>query len=164
MRWFSTLLVVFILTVACVGTAPTNIPASTVDVGATVDAAVEATRAVERAADATAEAARAADATAEAARAAVPTPTPVVPTPTPVVMTIYAPTPEPYVAPSGQHGGGNRGNVQVSPGTARRSGLVFAARHASRKGWSPEGVCKVSWPVPCWRTREVFTEVMSGGR
>ncbi len=63
-------------------------PSPTLDVPATVEAAVEATRTVDRSVQATSEA------WAEATRAALPTATP-------VVMTIYAPTPEPYVAAPG---------------------------------------------------------------
>ena len=88
MRWFVPLVFVVVLVLGCSGAAPTALPAPTVDVSATVEAAVEATRAVDRSVSATSEA------RAEAIRAASPTATP-------VVMTIYAPTPEPYVAAPG---------------------------------------------------------------
>ena len=88
MRWFVPLVFVVVLVLGCSGAAPTSTPSPTVDVSATVDAAVEATRAVDRSVSATSEA------RSEAPRAAVPTATP-------VVMTIYAPTPEPYVAALG---------------------------------------------------------------
>ena len=88
MRWFVPLVFVVVLILGCSGAAPTALPAPTVDVSATVEAAVEATRAVDRSVSATSEA------RAGATRAAVPTATP-------VVMTIYAPTPEPYVAAPG---------------------------------------------------------------
>ena len=88
MRWFVPLAFLVILMLGCSGAAPTALPAPTVDVSATVEAAVEATRAVDRSVSATLEA------RAESTRAAVPTATP-------VVMTIYAPTPEPYVAAPG---------------------------------------------------------------
>ena len=88
MRWFVPLVFIVVLILGCSGTAPTAIPAPTVDVSATVDAAVEATRAVDRSVSATVEA------RVEATRVAAPTVTP-------VVMTIYAPTPEPYVAAPG---------------------------------------------------------------
>lgn len=97
MRWFL-LLLVGILLVGCSTAAPTYTTAPTVDVAATVDAAVEATRVVERAVEATV------DARVEATKAA-PTHTPV-PTPTPVVMTVFVPTPKPYVSAPGsiEHG------------------------------------------------------------
>ena len=88
MRWFVPLVFVLVLILGCSGAAPTAIPAPTVDVSATVEAAVEATRAVDRSVSATLEA------RAEATRAAAPTATP-------VVMTVYAPTPESYVAAPG---------------------------------------------------------------
>ena len=88
MRWFLTLAIVSVLVAACSASTPTQTPSPTVDLEATIDAAVEATRTVERAVAATV------DASVEATRAAAPTATP-------VVMTIYAPTPEPYVAPPG---------------------------------------------------------------
>ena len=88
MRWFVPLVFLVVLMLGCSGAAPTALPAPTVDVSATVEAAVEATRAVDRSVSATLEA------RADATRAAVPTATP-------VVMTIYAPTPEPYVAAPG---------------------------------------------------------------
>ena len=88
MRWFVPLVFMVVLVMGCSGAAPTALPAPTVDVSATVEAAVEATRAVDRSVSATLEA------RAESTRAAVPTATP-------VVMTIYAPTPEPYVAAPG---------------------------------------------------------------
>ena len=88
MRWFVPLVFVVVLVLGCSGAAPTSTPSPTVDVSATVEAAVEATRAVDRSVSATSEA------RSEATRAAVPTATP-------VVMTIYAPTPEPYVAAPG---------------------------------------------------------------
>ena len=99
MRRFAALVFVVILAMGCSNAAPEpvttpavlvtpTLPASTVDVSATVEAAVEATRTVDRSVQATSEA------RAEATRA-------VAPTATPVVMTIYAPTPEPYVAAPG---------------------------------------------------------------
>ena len=88
MRWFVPLVFVVVLILGCSGAAPTATPSPTVDVSATVDAAVEAIGAVDRSVSATLEA------RAEATRVAVPTATP-------LVMTIYAPTPEPYVAAPG---------------------------------------------------------------
>ena len=88
MRWFVPLVFVVVLILGCSGAAPTALPSPTVDVSATVETAVEATRTVDRSVSATSEA------RAEATRVAAPTATP-------VVMTIYAPTPEPYVAAPG---------------------------------------------------------------
>ena len=88
MRRFVPLAFLVVLILGCSGAAPTATPSPTVNVSATVDARVEATLAVDRAVRATSEA------RAEATRAAAPTATL-------VVMTIYAPTPEPYVAAPG---------------------------------------------------------------
>ena len=88
MTKFLPLILAFIIMAGCSASRPTATPSPTLDVPATVDAAVEATRTVDRSVQATSEA------WAEATRAAVPTATP-------VVMTIYAPTPEPYVAAPG---------------------------------------------------------------
>ena len=96
MKWFLTLALVSILAVACAGAVPTHTPVPTVDLVATVDAAVEATRTVERAVEATAYA------RAEATRTAAPTPTTVVVTvvvPAPTAVPVS--TPEPFVAASG---------------------------------------------------------------
>ena len=90
MRFYLHLVFVLVLALmaGCSAPAPTATSFPTPDVSATVAAAVEATRAVDRSAQATSEA------RAEATRSAAPTSTP-------VVMTIYAPTPEPYVAAPG---------------------------------------------------------------
>ena len=85
MKWVLTFALVSILTVACSGAAPTYTPVPTVNVAATVESAIEATRSVEREVRATE------DALAEATRAAELTATP-------VVTTVFVPTPEPYVA------------------------------------------------------------------
>ena len=82
------LLLVGVLFVGCSTSVPTNTPAPTVDVAATVESAVEATRVADRAVNATE------DTREEATREAAPVATL-------VVMTIYVPTPEPYVAAPG---------------------------------------------------------------
>ena len=87
MRWLLLMFLGF-FSVGCSTGALTNTPVPTVDVAATVESAVEATRVAERAVNATE------DAREEATREATPTATP-------VVMTIYVPTPEPYVAAPG---------------------------------------------------------------
>ena len=93
MKYFLAFALVKILAVACVGSGPTHTPAPTTDIRATVEAEVAATRTAARAVEATV------SAKVEATRSAVPTPTP-------VVITVFAPTPEPYVAAPGsmEHG------------------------------------------------------------
>ena len=56
MRWFVPLVFLVVLILGCSGAAPTALPSPTVDVSATVEAAVEATRAVDRNVLATSEA------------------------------------------------------------------------------------------------------------
>ena len=119
MRWPMVLVIVLLLSAGCTSTAPTQTPSTTVDVGGTVDAAVEATRTAERAVEATV------DASVEATRAAAPTSTP-------VVMTIYAPTPEPYVALPGRMEQGIQGNAQVYSGKRGVQGPIRIWYRAGR--------------------------------
>ena len=87
MKWISALSLVVMLAVGCGSSASTPVPVSTVDVGATVDAAVSATRAVERSVDATVEAG------VEELEVAAPTVTPEVVAPTVTVeVTVPYPT------------------------------------------------------------------------
>ena len=83
MRFLGFLMVAFLLGVACSSGQVDTVPQPSVDIGATVDAAVEATRLAER-------------------ESWTPGPTAtLVPTPTPMPTATLIPTPEPYVASPG---------------------------------------------------------------
>ena len=146
MKWFLTLALVSILAVACAGAAPAYTPQPTVDVDATVDAAVEATKTVERAVE------RAVDARVEASRAAAPTATP-------VVMTVFAPTPEPYVAAPGSLEQGIEELYTCLQEIEEFRALLMAGME--QKGWSHEAAEVMSSAL--LEDKEYFSEVMLEG-
>ena len=134
-----------ILMVACAGGAPTQAPSPTVDLEATIAAAVDATRSYERAVEATA------DVEMEATRVATPTATP-------VVMTIYAPTPEPFVASPGSMEQG----IEEMRRCLRESKefRAFFVASIELEGWSRDSADDLSRALI--EDKDLFVEAMLG--